>query len=272
MSKKIKIIALGSDPEYFLLTKEGNPLSAIGLIGGSKDEPLKLSEEGHFVQEDNVMIEMNIPPCRDKERFYNELIKVKSLSYGILPEGTQIVTVPSLEFDPSQLVSNKAIEVGCSVDFNVHKREANPQIKLNTNFRFAGGHVHVSYEQPDIETTEKIVKCMDLFLGLPSVILDTDTKRKEVYGTAGRFRITDYGLEYRTLSNFWLASKELIQWVFENTLAAVEAASNFEDYEKYIEEAVDIINTNNDKEATLLCKNLKIFYNIKEKVKETEYA
>lgn len=58
----IKDITLGTDPELFL--KKGDKIiSAIGKIGGSKSDPQPISDFGHFIQEDNVAIEYNIPPC-----------------------------------------------------------------------------------------------------------------------------------------------------------------------------------------------------------------
>lgn len=252
----IKIIALGSDPEFFLLDREGNPLSSEGLIGGTKDVPRKLSEEGHFAQEDNVMVEVNIPPCRDYLRFTTEINKCLQLTSEIIPEGASIHIVPSLEFPEAVLQTEQACLIGCSPDYDVHARMENPIIELKSNYRFAGGHIHVSYENPNIDDTEKIIKCMDLFLGVPSVIMDKDTVRKEIYGTPGRFRFTDYGLEYRTLSNFWLTSDELIKWAFESTIKAIDAANNFEKYEKFINNAVEIIRSNDDKKAFDFCKEV----------------
>ena len=62
---------------------------------------------------------------------------------------------------------------------------------------------------------------MDLFLGCPSIILDKDNKRRELYGKAGAYRNKPYGVEYRTLSNFWLTSSKLMQWVYKRTAFAL---------------------------------------------------
>lgn len=53
---------------------------------------------------------------------------------------------------------------------------------------------------------------MDIYLGLTSTILDDDDKRKMYYGTPGRYRDTSFGVEYRTLSNYWTAHDKLRQW------------------------------------------------------------
>lgn len=63
---------------------------------------------------------------------------------------------------------------------------------------------------------------MDLFLGVGSVLLDKDTKRRALYGKAGAMRMKKFGCEYRVLSNFWIFDDELIRWVFNNTIKALE--------------------------------------------------
>lgn len=84
------------------------------------------------------------------------------------------------------------------------------------------GHISVGYDKPDERTSLELVKAMDLFLGVPSVILDKDTLRRELYGKAGAMRFKEWGVEYRTLSNFWLFNKELTEWAFNNTIKAIE--------------------------------------------------
>lgn len=57
------------------------------------------------------------------------------------------------------------------------------------------------------------IPLMDLFCGIPSVLIDRskDAKiRRMLYGKAGDFRKPNYGLEYRSLSNFWIKSPYLV--------------------------------------------------------------
>jgi len=71
--------------------------------------------------------------------------------------------------------------------------------------RFAAGHIHVGYDTstvpPDI-----MAKFLDLSLGLSTLHLDKQGARRQFYGVPGLFRAKPYGVEYRTLSNFWLRS------------------------------------------------------------------
>jgi hypothetical protein len=65
------------------------------------------------------------------------------------------------------------------------------------------------------------VKQLDCYLGLSSLMYDTDTKRRAMYGAAGAFRPKSYGVEYRVLSNAWLLSEERMRFVFDTTILAV---------------------------------------------------
>src|SRR5690606_7709119 len=50
--------------------------------------------------------------------------------------------------------------------------------------------------------------------GIPGIYLDKDPtspRRKSLYGHPGRYRKTEYGIEYRTPGNFWLASPKLVE-------------------------------------------------------------
>ena len=105
-------------------------------------------------------------------------------------------------------------------------------------------HIHIGYDNPDKETNFNIIKQMDLYLGVPSIILDTHAERRQLYGKAGCFRHKKYGVEFRTLSNFWLFSPELILWAATNSLIA---ASNF----KTIDDQDLIISCINDNNVEL---------------------
>ena len=67
-----------------------------------------------------------------------------------------------------------------------------------------------------------------------------------MYGKAGCLRYKPYGMEYRTLSNFWLNSKELMAWVYQQTVNGVSQLFDGKDYTNEfgcIQEVID----NNDR-------------------------
>lgn len=216
------MVRVGTDPELFLKdTRHGGVVPVCGLLGGKKDAPLAITKlgSGYAVQEDNVMAEFNIPPTNDPEEF--------SWSVGrMIGEVRDLVRtrVPHLDIDygSARLFPYAALEspqarlFGCSPDYNAHAsgepyRRVNPR-ELETPdgaWRFAGGHIHISYEA-DIPP-HVVAQFCDVFLGLPSVGLDKQGERRSLYGQAGRFRPTSYGIEYRTLSNFWIFDSVLCQ-------------------------------------------------------------
>jgi hypothetical protein len=97
----------------------------------------------------------------------------------------------------------------------------------------------------------KVVGYLDWIVGLWTVIIDSDTARRERYGKAGAFRPKRYGLEYRVPSNFWLKSDDLKRIMFNRVrLAYGLAQSNAE--KPSDESIINAINTH-DVET---CKSL----------------
>jgi hypothetical protein len=217
----MKHVRIGSDPETFLQDATGRFISSVGLIGGSKDEPMPIGK-GCSVQEDNVTVEFNTPPTNNVDEF------VKSINYNLdwiarrADElGLKVVYNPSAVFDKEQLNTEAAQTFGCDPDFNAWEYGApNPRPQSrNRNLRSAGGHIHI--EAPHLDKIE-LAKAMDLFVGVPMMRFDTDKKRRQLYGKAGAFRPKSYGIEYRTASNAWLQSDDTKRWVFDQSQKAVE--------------------------------------------------
>lgn len=246
-------VKIGADPELFL-AKNGEIISAEGLIGGSKKEPRPISKEGHAVQEDNVMIEFNIPASESKEDFIFNINFVKSYLETLADmKGCTLNFDASAVLDDKYLSTDQAQEFGCEPDYNLYLRDENPRPEGTGNLRSCGGHIHVGYDNPSENMTMQVVYAMDLVLGLESLALDKDDRRKLLYGKAGSFRFKPYGFEYRTLSNFWIANDELIGWAYDKTLEAialVESGKIAGLVKEYSELAEKAINTN-DKELAL---------------------
>lgn len=110
------------------------------------------------------------------------------------------------------------------------------------------GHIAIGYPNPNEKQTEEIVQMFDMFVVLPALFKDNDTRRRELYGKAGSFRFKDFGVECRALSNFWIHSEETMNWVFNQTLKAVNCVLDgkteeyIKDFSKLTREAID---TNN---------------------------
>lgn len=244
--------AVGADPEFFLADKKGTPVPAIGLIGGTKDEPKRIFDNDEFsaVQEDNVMVEYNIKPAQTAEDFLANHLSVQAYLQKMINEKNLVPLIrPSMTFTPAQLAHKQAQTMGCEGDFNAWTDRANFIISPKDMglIRVAGGHVHVSFEVDGKKADKmhhlEVVRMLDLALGLPSVMLDDDIIRRRYYGRAGAFRPKMYGVEYRTLSNFWLTSDRYTKWVFNQVLWAFFRLKNKKHAEPtdglYIQQAIN---------------------------------
>ena len=247
---------IGSDPEVFI-EKNGKIISAEGIIGGTKTEPKSISEYGHYIQEDNVMAEFNIPPCNNTEEFIYNINFVKDYLTEMLSfNKMKLNYTTSSKFTKKELSTPQARMFGCDPSFNVYLKDISPVPSAKSEWRSCGGHLHIGYNNPDQETTEQIVYGMDMILGLKSVLIDEDTVRKQSYGKAGEFRFKEFGVEWRTLSNFWIKNDELINWVYESTSLVIEMINSeimddlIEKYSNQVRDAID--NSNKELAESLL--------------------
>ncbi len=217
----------GCDPELFLKNaRTGQMISSIGLIGGSKDFPMPIGN-GCAVQEDNVAVEFNIPPCETAAAFIESInYNKKYLKDRASAMGLELLIQPSAVFDDEQLADPAAQEFGCEPDFNAwNGGMVNPRPSAdNKNLRSAGGHIHIAL--PDNVDILAVVKAMDLFVGCLMLEFDHDEDRRLLYGKAGAFRKKAYGVEYRTASNAWIESDERMQWAWDQTDKAVDFVVN----------------------------------------------
>lgn len=220
--------AIGTDTEVFLRDKEGKPVSVCGRLGGTKKDPRPVPAlgKGFAVQEDNVMAEFNLPPVNrgDAGKWQSNCTKMRNyLQFYFEGQGLTLAHEGAMHFDPEQLNSEQAQTFGCDPDYSVWLQQANfidtgsPELR---SLRTAGGHVHVSFvtnennDLPGVADVTRLVKVLDVFLGVPSSLYDPDTLRRQFYGKAGAFRPKPYGVEYRVLSGFWFANSDLCDWVY----------------------------------------------------------
>jgi hypothetical protein len=218
-----QITTLGCDPEVLLVTPTGKFISSVGKIGGSKDAPMPIDEDGNAVQEDNVSVEFNTPPCKSAAEFITHINKNKNWIQTRAAEmGLTVAIKPSAVFDDDQLLTPEAQEFGCEPDYNAWAEgKQNPRpSSVNQNLRSCGGHIHIGLNDDD--DMLEVVKAMDLFVGCMMMDFDDDTGRRELYGKAGAFRKKAYGVEYRTASNRWIEDDDKIQWVWDQTDKALE--------------------------------------------------
>lgn len=252
---------LGCDPELFLQDITGKLRASCGLIGGTKTHPMPLPiGEGYAVQEDNVAIEFNIPPASDAAEFVESIKK----TMGFLSDGVyqaykfKIVNMSAASFPVDQLTAPAALEFGCDPDYNAWTLERNPRPAApDKALRSCGGHVHVGVEEGSLDKIQ-LIRNMDLYLGVPSVLMDKGELRKQLYGKGGAYRNKPYGAEYRTLSNFWVFDERLTHWVWENTERAIQAVEARFAVDEHKDAILDAIDNNNKEAASYLVKKFNL--------------
>ena len=233
---------LGTDPEVFLQDNAGKLVSVIGLINADKWNPLQIPDmpKGFTLQEDNVSLEYGIPPASTPEEFIHHIRAVMERSKAWVP-GLSFSNLSCAIFPEDQMKHPAAHVFGCEPDYCAWTGTVNRKPQPPHEFmRSAGGHIHVE----TAENPWRVIMGMDLYLGVPSVLMDKGEDRKQLYGKAGACRIKSYGPEYRTLSNFWIFEDRLIDWVWRNTARTLgNLDTAFEDYSDVIQQCIN----NNDK-------------------------
>ena len=252
-------ILVGCDPEVFVM-KGGKFLSAHGLIKGDKKNPFKVNNGA--VQVDGMALEFNIDPTGSEDQFSFFVQDVLATMTAMVP-GYDVVAAPVAHFDEEYMRQQpeEAKELGCDPDYNAWHPGANVKPDGNRPMRTASGHIHVGWTQDEdimsgnhIDSCNMVVRQLDFYLGLPSLVYDNDTLRREMYGKAGCCRYKSYGVEYRTLSNAWLKSEKLMRWVYRATVAGVESVMRGDDLAAKYGDIQAIIN-NSDRDTAMTIIN-----------------
>lgn len=213
------MISFGSDPEFALL-KNGKLHSAIGVVQGTSDN--RISLKGHEFYYDNVMAECAVKPAWSREEAVENVRECLKI-YAKMVVPFRLADIASATYPKSQLSHPHARVAGCSPDYNAYDmkllNQPAEQIRASS-FRSCGGHIHIGHSllQSDDHRPLLAIYMLDLFIGVPSIWLDDNTEsveRRKLYGKAGTYRPKDYGLEYRSLSNFWLNNPELVTLMYD---------------------------------------------------------
>lgn len=231
-------IKIGADPELFV-KQNGQYVSGFGLVPGDKVNPYAV-EDG-AVQVDGMALEFNINPAEDVDTFCFNIYSVIAQLQAMVPD-YEVVADPVATFTPEYMKQQHplALELGCDPDYNAWTGKVNDKPDCDLPIRTGAGHVHIGWregaharDELHVQACRMITKQLDFYLGLPSLLFDTDTQRRSMYGKAGAYRVKSYGVEYRVLSNTWLREEGLMRWVFENTHKAVNTVRNRPLYEEY---------------------------------------
>lgn len=256
----MKNVTIGADPELFIVnTKTGKVVSSIGLIPGEKNKAYRAPDmpAGYGIEIDNILAEFNIPAAKSKTAFIKSINYMKSYIRKYVQERNpdlDIFCAASMIVPSDQLQSPQAKLFGCDPDYNVYTETENPKPEGERgNLRSAGFHIHVGYSNINIETSLCLIRHLDATLGLMSVILDRDSRRRKLYGKAGSFRLQPWGVEYRVLSSAMMKNNDYLNAVWAGIESAINHYEQADDLPngKEVEAA---INNGDIKAAVMLLK------------------
>lgn len=245
-------VLIGCDPELFLRDPQtGAFISGHNVLPGTKEEPFRVNCGA--VQIDGTALEFNTDPAASCDEFVNNIDVVMGEMRRLAGADRNIVAVPVAEYDPEyfRTIPPEALELGCTPDWNAWTYDINPPPEGDRPFRTGSGHVHVGWGAFDVFSEEHFLECtklvrqLDYYLGLPSMIWDRDNRRRELYGKAGAMRVKPYGVEYRVLSNAWLNSEVTKRFVYNATVKAFDdLAAGIDKGAEFGDKARELIDNN----------------------------
>lgn len=230
-----KTIYMGADPEFFFI-KEGKTVGAEKVL---PKEGLEKYSVGKVII-DGIQAELN-PKQSHCRAYVNDniaecfkMVKETLKTHpGITAEFTQTVPITKEEM---KSLSKENKQFGCTPSRNAYTLKSGIKIKDASRYmkRSAGGHIHLGHGgsaevKKAMENTKGLSMMLDIIVGNTCVLLDRNDgnlERRKNYGKAGEFRTPSHGIEYRTLSNFWLRSKPLAGFALGLARLAVEIMIN----------------------------------------------
>ena len=291
-------ISLGCDPEFFFADRRGDVVGSEKVLTGPKDGGLIIdgvqAEINPGASSCREGLASSISNCFIR---LNTILQARGNDISLKMD--TLIDISERELNS---LSDASRRFGCAPSTNVYNegKDKTSEIKANPATylkRSAGGHIHlgnyissyldkkyakalpdgmgdytrqhktaVNLERALKETPEITVPILDIIVGNTCVLLDRqggNKERRQNYGRVGEFRIKPYGLEYRTLSNFWLRSYPLMSLVMSLSRFAVQVVSEStkeNDYVKAFFDAVsrdDIVKAVNENDFDLAMKNFK---------------
>ncbi len=213
-------ITLGSDPEMMLFdNNEGKMVSSLRVFKGrDKHRPINLGD-GIKMYPDNVLIESAFPPAPSIADMMVMLKTVLVRMAEQLKGRYSLVAQSSHVYDKSELRGKKPWEIGCNPNHDCYSEGLNPTANMATGLRTGSFHLHLGHPMLNtIHEKRAAIKLLDIFVGCSSVLFDKDETspaRRKLYGRAGEFRPTPYGVEYRVLGNWALRSPQATELVWD---------------------------------------------------------
>lgn len=225
--QSIHAMRLGCDPEFFF-TKDGK------VVGSEKAIPeVGFDTGGARLVRDGVQVEINPAPDTCRAYLVNNIAQAfRQIAKVMSEKGLEASFDRRIKMDREELLSlaPEARQLGCAPSISHYDKNFDIAKLVRgrvTKGRSAGGHIHIgvdgysdSYQPYEAvrERVDQLIPLLDVVVGNTWVIWDKDPSnatRRKLYGRAGECRLPSHGgVEYRTLSNFWLQHEALVSLVF----------------------------------------------------------
>jgi hypothetical protein len=219
---------MGTDPEFFLRDCNGQVVPAFDFLPDKHASVDGLFWDGFQAE---TVVDLGAcygrcrPDCSQHKIQCHALLaqRIGRQLRKLGPKGLDIAaqSVWRVPEEALRLASEAHVSLGCDPSRNAYASSGRcVERPRELKWRFAGGHVHFELPQEEraIENIRYLVKTLDALLGIPSVCLAQNYDhfiRRRYYGLAGEYRLPPHGLEYRTLSNFWLMHPRVFGLVFD---------------------------------------------------------
>jgi hypothetical protein len=247
-------IGVGFDIEFALLNTRGKLVSAIPFLCGTKKTPDLV--DGGNIQRDNVAFEIAVDYATQCSELIENTRQILQHGTNKIPKGYRLSCIPSGVYTDKELKHPEAKEFGCDPDYDAKTGTINEfNDVVDPNLRSFGFHVHTG---PLLNTIDPRVHALasDLTLGLFSTMKDNSPAalmRRSLYGKPSCYRVKEYGVEYRTLSNYFCKSPRLMKvvWILNYVAYAISrkhAEWYFENVDMH--EVSDIIMRGDEAAAT----------------------
>jgi hypothetical protein len=228
-------IQIGGDPEFMIKHLPSDEIvSAIPVIKRDKHNPVDLGG-GVRMYSDNVLLETAYPPSSSPLAAVSTVGRVLRKVQAWLGKEYRLVAQSAHTFSETQLGKKPDVmigklpvewEIGCNPSWNAYKPGDNIPAPFADGLRTGSFHIHIgSPLLQSWDTRVEAAKMMDLIVGCSGVLFDRDESslyRRMLYGKAGEFRPTPYGVEWRVLGNYALRSPQLTRLVFDLTQYAMD--------------------------------------------------
>ena len=264
-------VSMGTDPEFFIfeVLKDKYKIITADKILPGKEDKLYVSCGGDIFF-DGVQAEINPRAGRCREILAGSIRILLKEAYKLTvdkySENVVFAPLATIKLTKEDLidVDSECLRFGCSPDMNIYDSDGvdypNGRKFL---YRFSGGHIHIGFNTGGYQEimkqemkVQKLIKMLDAVVGTMSVALiptRMERFRSNYYGKAGTFRIQPHGLEYRSLSSYWMVSPQMQSLIFGLVRDCFTYSANGMD-DKYLskfdmDEVVRVINNSDIKGA-----------------------